>query len=625
MGLIALAGCGGVTVRTPSCDPRVLEPGEVRARQVLCSDELIPDGDGRVGDWILENAAARFTLRGTYGALYALDEAGGTLVDAVAVRPDGTTTPDVLGELRPDGDRSAIAAENGEGEAALVLPGMRWTLGADDGALRLEGPDGGPIDAVVQPLPGAVRSGATWAAEGFFGTDGAAPEGDLPVVTLPVSRVAAERTAWTTAVYGAAEPVAGATDAEAVRVELDGALITRLPVDDGVVVGVAPPGATLRGERAGCDYSGLVAAACGAMAVRVRDDAGLDLPAAVKAGATRIVLPRGGGQVRAGTDAFHAEVGAGPAYALAALDYRPGGQAALTLRREMDTDGAVLADLRRAVAPDPDVAWASDAAAHDAAADGVSFVVVYADDEVPTAAVDPDDRHTPGPGGADALMVRAGVRSRASDGGTVLSWPWTPNGKRPAHGAPPAGLDALDLLTVARDNSDNRRTVVDADWARAALAASPVYAWYDTPLAIWLDGPQDLDAYLALLDAWVPVTPVGPSTWIELPTGDANVPGIEAGLYAGQSTAGTGARIEVRGGFAGGGEQRVWELRVHAPRRMDIETVDVWTPDGRTPYALEPMAEGYGGGTVRVRLPADTPWAVAVAQGADGSWAVRGF
>jgi hypothetical protein len=88
--VLALFGC---TPPSPvsaadgdGCDPRALAPGEVRARQIPCGDELISGGEGRVGDWLLENAHARYVIRGTYAALTLLGQEGGTLIDAA--RPD---------------------------------------------------------------------------------------------------------------------------------------------------------------------------------------------------------------------------------------------------------------------------------------------------------------------------------------------------------------------------------------------------------------------------------------------------------------------------------------------------------------------------------------------------------
>ncbi len=636
VGLLALlVGCTDFVPVPLTCDPRVLSAGEVRARQLLCTDELIPGGDARVGDWVLENSVARFALRGTYGALYTLDDPGGTLIDAVALLPDagadardaeggdGSVSVDALGEIRVAGDRSSIDVVNDGDSASLVLPGMTWTLAADEGVLRLSGASA----ATIQPLPGAVRTGTSWrtASGGFFGTEGAADSGDTaPVLEAEITAVAADPEAWTAAQFGSALPVLEAVDADTVAVERDGAVLTRLPVSDGVVTGWAPEGATLRGEREGCTYDGLSQTACGFMHVRVKDDAGNDLVSSFYTDSQRWVLPAGGGVIPGGLEPFAGTLWAGPAYGVVPLTFAPGASQAVTLRREMNTEGAVLADLRRAVAPDSDAAWAAPEAAHDAAGDGVGFVVVYADDEVPTAGVAPEDTHERAADGAYPLLVSAGVRSQSADGGTVLSWPWSANSKRPAHGAPQHGWSALDLLTLVRNNSADRRTVVDAAWVRAALAEAPVYAWFDTPLAVWLDDADAMQVYFELLEHYVSVTPVGPRTWIELPNGDRNIPGIEAGLYAGQATAGNGPRIEASSSASLAGD-RQWHVQVDAARWMGVRALTVWTPEGSRALDLTPLAEGLGGGSATFYVAEDTAWVAVSVAGDDGIWAVRGL
>jgi hypothetical protein len=37
--------------------------GEVRARRIGCSDEILPDGEARQGDWLLENSQIRLAIR----------------------------------------------------------------------------------------------------------------------------------------------------------------------------------------------------------------------------------------------------------------------------------------------------------------------------------------------------------------------------------------------------------------------------------------------------------------------------------------------------------------------------------------------------------------------------------
>ncbi len=639
--LAPLHACGSPTFLPPACDTSVPAVGEVRAYQLACNDELISDGDARVGDYMLENAHVRFGFRGVYSALYGLDEAGGTLVDAVARTGDGGTTPDALGEVRVDGDRTAMYAESDSDEGRLVLPGMTWHLAVDEDTVRVTMNDGSSATATVTPLDGVARTGTTWQGDGFFGTDGSVPDDGHVITTAAVSWVTPFRYWWTATNYGSTIEARGRADADDVAVQVNGAVVTRLPVANGTYDEWVPSPADLRGERTGCAYmahrpgpaldapllleSPIRPIACGAEALWARDESGNDVTATfVDGSGVRSVLPPGGGSLPLGLGPMTGTVSAGPAFAAVTLDYEPTGTATATLTREMDTDGAILADLRRNVYPDPDAPWSSAAAVHDATGDGVGYTVIYADDEVPTAAVDPTDvASLPSPPLAvAAVQSHAVAADGVSDGGSVLSWPWDPAAKKPGHGAPPHGLSALALLAVAHDNSTDRRTIVDRTWAETALAEAPGYAWQDEPNGLWLDSLDDLDVYLELLGDYVNVAPVGPRTWIELPTGDDNVPGVEAGLYAGETTAGTGPRIEVLGGFHVG-THRVYDLQVDAPLRATIDTITLYSPDGTATFNLDPLGEPFGGGTVRVDIPDSAPWVVATVSGADGWWAVR--
>lgn len=96
--LLALLGCAAPVAdpNPATCDARALEPGEVRARRIPCSAERATDGDGRAGDWVIENSQSRWFVRDAFGPLTRLDGAGGTLVDVVGA--DGV---DGLLELSP--------------------------------------------------------------------------------------------------------------------------------------------------------------------------------------------------------------------------------------------------------------------------------------------------------------------------------------------------------------------------------------------------------------------------------------------------------------------------------------------------------------------------------------------
>lgn len=592
MGLVvlvwgALAGCGGAVAWSDAaaCDPRLLDAGEVRARRVPCTDELVGGGEGRVGDGLLENAVARFVVRGPYAALTELDEIGGTVVDAALA--DGGE--DVLGEYRPDGDRSAMELVNGDGWAEIVLPGVTYHLDADTDALEVRADGGGRLIGV----PGAERTGATLRdGDAFVGVDGAVLAGEGAVEVAGVTRLALSPAG----LFPEGEEEAGGVDADTVRVERDGVALYRVPTTDGRFTAWVPSGAALVGEREGCTYAGLTVAACGGLHVRVEDDARNDLRAQLTDGVDAWTLPDGGGDAPVGAEAADLWVWAGPAFTAAPVHHAGGeGAVDVTLHRELSTDGWVLADFAEEVAPDADTTRTAADAAHLAAGEGVGFVVAVADDEVPWVWVDDHD---------DVLAVAA---SRAA--GWIWSWAWSPSGKKPAHGAVPwPGLSALDQLTWSEGGASGARLlVVTPAWATAALAEAPAETWDPRPDALWLDSPEDVDALCALLDAWVDVAPVAERTWVAI-EGASNVPAVEAGVVAGRTSAGTGPRVTLAA--ARGPRPRTVEVTatVEAARWSRMREVTLWTPAGPETRALE-------GGAARFAVPSDTAWAVAVATG----------
>lgn len=570
-----------------ACDPRALEPGEVRARRVPCGDELIGGGEGRTGDWLIENAVARFVVRGTYAALTELEEAGGTLVDAAA--PGGL---DLLMEYRPDGDRSSVEAVNGDGWAELVLPGVVYHLDADADALEIRAAGTGRLLGV----PGAERTGATLRGDGaFLGLDGAVVGGEGAVEVEGATRLALT----TAGLFPDGVEVVGRVDADGVRAERDGVPILRLGVDDGGDFAAVLPGdAAVVAERSGCKYEGLALAACGTLRLRVADDAGEDLRAAVVDGDEVWTVPEGGGKVEIGPDPREPWVWAGPAYTATQVRHEGGdGEAAVTLFREMETEGWVLASFAEEAAPDADSALAPVELLRLRAAEGVGFAAVLADDEVP--GVDADAH--------DAILAVAASRA----GGWLWSWPWTQNGKKAAHGAVRwPGLAALDQLAVSEGGeSAARRTVVTAEWVAAALAEGSPSTWDPRPDAIWLGSRDDLDAYFDLLDAWVDVAPVAERTWVPI-VGARNVPAVEEGVVEGRTTAGTGPRLTLSAARAPDPGTLQIAVRLDTPRWAEMRELQLWGPDG----PIEARAI-LGAGEEVFRVEAGPAWIVAVATG----------
>src|SRR6185436_13895594 len=89
--------------------------GEVRVRAVPCGDELLEDGDAVRGDYVLENAIARFFVRASPTSLTQLARGGGTVIDAAPVGG-----PDTVLELVTAIDRFVPGSDSLTVEGRIV-------------------------------------------------------------------------------------------------------------------------------------------------------------------------------------------------------------------------------------------------------------------------------------------------------------------------------------------------------------------------------------------------------------------------------------------------------------------------------------------------------------------------
>ncbi len=618
--LLACAPAGSGDEGNPvSCDERLLSTGEVRARRMPCAAEAPTGGDGRAGDWGLENARVHFVIRGAYASLTRLGLAGGTVIDAA---PAGGS--DALVEATPTLDglwftEVQVSAWNEDGAAGLTLSGtledgqeatLDYRLAADGDHLEIS-PAG---RLLVVPAPGSVGLGSTVE----LGADGLEP-GEAPLLAADGALedlggwLAWEGAGglWTGAredVYSSLWPrgldVSGVSEGDWVEAsDGDGALLARLPVVDGAFSGRVPVEAVrLRASSEGyapgepslpAEGLTLTLGEQGLLRVRVVDQDGADLPATLLWDGEPWPLPPGGGDLPLGPGAGTALVWAGPA--CEALYY-----GALTLSGVMeldatlacDQDAPLLADLGREGWPDPDEGRRAEDVLFAAAAEGVGYAVLVADDEVAPVAF---DRHT-----ADWLLAEQGSRAATDTLGALVAWPWSPDARDHAHGAADwPGIDADTLLNAMTRVAD-RIAVVEPAWVDA-LGSLPDLA--RPPRGLRLSGLADLDTYAALLDAWAPVAAVGPRTWIEgLPEAPSTVD-VGAQLVAGATVATNGPRLTLRVDGRGPGERllalqlRDVRLRVDAPSWMPLSGAALvgtggvelarWTLSGGEPTRLD--------------------------------------
>ncbi|MDG1483806.1 MAG: hypothetical protein P8R54_29715 [Myxococcota bacterium] len=620
MLLLALVGCAPVYPE-PSCDPRILNAGEVRARRLSCSDDLLSDGEGRRSDWVIESAAARFVIRDTPDALTRLSIAGGTIVDAAAT--DGSdplveAVPSIGGQWMASG----VITRWSEADAAgLDIDGLlpdgtpvqvRYTLPADSATLRIAG-----IDALtVTPRPGTERVGSAleYRADGLLGVDGVVSDAggavrfDGATMLTVGSRAFVHDALWPDGAETSGE--ASGTWAEAVG---GGEVLARYPILSASYSGRLPPETeSIRAVQEGAldgpevaPGSSTAVGASGSVRLRVTDGAGGLHPATLYWDGTPYpTLP--GGVAQTGPGEGTAIIYAGPGFELMEVDLTVEEEVTVNVNLPWAVTPAVLADLALLTAPDASERRDDDDILDEAAAAGVGFAVLVARDEVSSAS----------PGASSHVFARAGSQSNGI--GQPVAWSWSPSSK-PAHGAAPwEGLSAEDLLSVMA-RRDGRTTIVGTDWLTEA--AAPL-SWLPAPDMVRVTGLADLDTLIALYDRWLALPPVGPLTWVEGLEAYAAVD-VEAMLQDGRTIATTGPRIvltvdgEGPGAFLEPDGPVSLSLQIEAPSWMPLsgasligsggEVLDTWSLSGTEPIRL----------TKEYLLNEPPDWVLAICWGED--------
>lgn len=598
--------------------------GEVRVGRIVCADQLLEGGEGRVGDWLLENARVRFVVRDSYASLTQLGGSGGGLVDASLLGG-----PDLLMELLPLGERGAASAFVTGDEGGVELGAFAWRLAPDETQLRLEGD---PPDAVWVPRPGVKRHDRiAREGEAFFAlaAGGVVGEGGQLLVA-GLEAVELDPAAW----YADAAPLEGPIDADAVDLfGADGGQLDRVPVVEGEAVGGGiPAGAEARGYRPGCTYAGLAPLACGGLGVRARDEADRPLAVTVHFGGADYPLAAGGGWAPLGPEAGEVWVWAGPGYS-AWKGWFAGGEAAEEVRltrvlpaerewpeeagadapADWESGGVLLADFALEAAPDATAGGYSADLLHAGRAAGLGYALLLADDEVPVAEREAHDD------------VRVGVGSRA--GGDVWAWGVTANPRRAAHGAPNwLGLGALDRLTLVRGGAGaDRFTVVTPGWVAEATAEGAPWSWPARPSALWMEGPGDVDTLVALCNAWVDVQPLSHRTWLPYVGATSATAALRA-VYDRTASAGNGPWVDlsVSSGGVAAPPQPTLQVQVRAPAWMGTLTATLYTRRGARSLPLD----GEGRAWAELLEPS---WAFVLVEaerafpwGGEPAWAVSG-
>ena len=611
--------------------------------EVACSDEVPLEGDGGLQDLRLRNTHLQVVVRHPQESLTLPGVGGGSIIDATphGWRDRVTEWMPLVGggaldveafEPLDDGVRvhgTVVPLPGRDAPGAGTAARITWRLDPDAPVIHLEGADGlwmharGEVERVRDQLVGpaltAIHDGAV------------AEDPGGPVVLEGVSRLVVDRSSRVWSWLGDTETLDVETPPHAQVLLADDAGVYGLvqAPSDGRLQAEVRPGTRVRLRSArGSDpwqdagtVERLVAPepAHLTLAPRWRDLRPRPLAltwvdADGDRGSARLDPSGGTAAIPAGPVAVTVQAGAATAPRTLDLDLAPGSHA----RRSVLLDGIAVPDAVALALPWPGARsrtfrGTSEQSAEQAALAGFEAVVLTAEDEVAPAV---DDT-------ALGLRVESGSLIRGEDW-SIVAWPWSASRRFAGHGAlDPRRYSPEEALTAAwRGPSTDRFTAVDLGWLDRV---APVVGPAPLPDAVRLEAPDPQDPGAAWapwwrwLDASIPVAPLGPVTWVDVPDPDRlAMVDVERGLVEGALCAGTGPWIDL---------QRVPPEEGPEPWPADLARLQVEVRGAVDEVAI------LAGGEVLDRSSAATPrdvlvdrahrWVIAAAWSADGStWVV---
>jgi len=605
------------------CEDDPPNVGEIRAKQVVCDEEL-PDGaEGEVGDWLLENDRIRLIIRGATHRLTKLDGTGGTILDAsIPGEADGITEIYPIFEQAWPSAAVISATESGIRVEASDESGLVWEyhLSSDSSLLTVEGATG----FTMVPAHGAYRTGDLVQSPQTIpltvgGTGGIEDDGGWVHWRGTHQLGIGELDEVIAALHPNVITATGETDGRALQVHTDN-FDYAFSIEPGAFSSVVPTNATMRALRAGFQPSNwetpsedleLMVGPDGFISTSISNDAGEPVAASVYWNDQRYDLPPGPNTIAVGPGEGSGWIDAGPKYGIQPIENQTiSGTLSLETTLQSLVTGSALVAIDAPAFPDRTERNFTDDRLTELAAAGVDYAILTAGDEVAQANPSEDLKVD--------IASHAGSRAN-SDMGSPLAFPWSYNRREPAHGAAPWKiLDPLELLAFM-SKAGRRTTVVDRDWVESA---GPVVDWDPLPDWFIVRNVGDIDSYITLLDHWVPTAVLGNSTWVSTET--RNRTDILRAMIEGKTTATTGPQILFLINGKGPGSNLYTEyndiefspdVQVQIQNPGDIEQVTMigsggielvsWKPE--SPPSHYPMS--------------DSNWVLLIAKG-DTDWAI---
>jgi len=600
---------------------------EVRAKPIVCSSEIPADGEAKIGDWVIENSRVRFTVRNQPNRLTQLRGGGGTVIDA-EVQGAG----DAITELVPDveGGWPTYTSINVEDDHIVVRdrddPQREWRyiLEPNSSVLRMTGatgftlvPIGGAtligdwIHSMSESHPLVVAGHATPTDSG-----GWLHWGNTDQLVFGTSREVMATLFEDSALQ------AGTTDGEAIEIQLNERLLTRIPSTDGGYRHEMPPQSTLRAISAGHtpgewgDPGAGIAPPVGPpgfITVTVVDPAGVPTPATLHWNDTSTPVSVNGSRVPVGAGLGSGQITAGPEYTSVTIEEQViEGDVEIDVHLEAMTTEAAWVAFDVPAFPGPVERRSPADVLAALSASGIDYAVLTAADEVAQTSLPVD---------FDWPIAHHGGSVANGPNGHPFAWPWSSNSTSAAHGAAPwHKLSTIELLHWM-SKAGRRFTAVDALWTSNTFQVSSLHP---RPDAYLIRSPDELPQYITLLDGWLAASLIGERTWVEATTRART--DILRGILEGKTTPSTGPRLLFTvNGYGPGANLVGWpdidwgprSAEVHIEAPGDITQITLIGPHG------DHLAEWpLGALPITVDLP-DVAWVIAVAEG-ESDWAITG-
>ncbi len=539
----ALIACTSVsdTDLNESCSDTPPIEGEIRAKKIVCEEELPEGSEAEVGDWLLENHWIKLTIRGATHRLTQLEGTGGTILDAAVQGGSDAVTEifPIFNQWPESADISAV--ENGIQVVPRDGNGETWTyhLSSDKGLIRVDGAAG----FTLVPAHGAYRTGdviqsthdqpLTVAATGGIIDDGGWVHwSDTQELALgSIDDIAAT-------LHGEVVTAIGETDGSALQVRND-SFGYAFWIENGEFEIEVPIGSEIRALRAGFKPSSwsdpsvdmnLPLGEEGFISTSITDTSGTPIPAVLNWNGRQYNLKPETVTVPVGPGEGMGWIDAGPKYHPFAIESQTiSGTVSLDALMEKVVLESALVAVDVPAFPDQTERRFTDDLLIELAANSVDYAILSAGDEVAQASASENL--------SVGISFHAGSRSE-SDMGSPIAFPWSNNRRAPAHGAAPwQDLSPLDLLAYM-SKAGRRTTIVDRRWVESA--GSPV-DWDPIPDWFIVREFQDLQTYTNILDHWIPATLLGETTWVTTP--ENNRTAILRGMAEGKTTATTGPQV----------------------------------------------------------------------------------